>query len=74
MKLYIYMTCGVCVKRQIAVNNGNRYDRAFCLGGSFETSAFEFSEPVSVAGTGSFRKDQKITSGFHLICHLVDDL
>ena len=74
MHLYSDPLCRAGIKSLKRIDQCNRNDRAFRLGGSLEAAALERPRMISVFTSGSLRKDQKITSGFHLICHLVDDL
>ena len=74
MNLYSHRFDAVCIKRLKCVNQCHRNDRTFCLCCRFEASSFESPRFISLFRSCSLRKNQVISSTFHFICHIDDDL
>ena len=65
MHLYGDPLCRTGIKSLKGIDQCNRNDRAFRLGGSLEAAALERSRMISVFTSGSLRKDQIITTSLH---------
>ena len=74
MHLYGDPLCRAGIKSLKGIDQCNRNDRAFRLGGSLEAAALERPRMISVFTSGSLRKDQIITTSLHFPYYIDNDL
>ena len=74
MNLYRFPFDGRNIERFEAVNQSNGNNGASGIDGTFKRPSLKIQDGISIPAPGPFRKNQKISSCFYFLSHLIDDL